>query len=137
MGGGSVVHDSNGTIGLRHVSNGRSARGRRVICDSEDGTSGIRGEERRGARGDNRELKVGRSSRVPPLGMEGSLVRTGGKVDALPGMDAGGASTRGVEEDVDVGRIETGGIPSDVDRSSVLKRLGSSRGGVQPASIAG
>lgn len=103
VGRGSILHDSNGTVGRRSVSNGRRAGGRRVICDSEDGTSGIRGEKRRGARGNDRELKVGGSSRVPPLGFEGSLVRTGRKVDTLPGMDAGGASTGGVEKYVDVG----------------------------------
>ena len=108
-----------------------------MICDSEDGTSGIRGEKSRGARGNDRELKVHGFSRVPPLWLEESLVRTGRKIDILPGMEAGGASTGGVEEYVDVGGIETGGIPSDVERSGVLKRLRSRRGDIEPAAIAG
>jgi hypothetical protein len=108
-----------------------------VICDSKDGTSGIRGEKSRGARRNDRELKVHGFSRVPPLWLDESLIRTGRKIDILPGMEAGGASTGGVEEYVDVGGVETSGIPSDVERSSVLKRLGSGRGDVKAAAIAG
>jgi hypothetical protein len=108
-----------------------------LISDSKDGASGIRGLERRGTRGNNGKLKVGRVGGVPPLGLEGSLIRTGGEVDVLPGVDAGGGDTGGIE--IDVGELcsETRRVPGDVDRSGIRKRLGRGRGLVKPASVAG
>ena len=108
-----------------------------MISDSKDGASGIRGLERRGTRGNNGKLKAGRAGGVPPLGLEGSLIRTGGEVDVLPGVDAGGGDTGGIE--IDVGELcsETRRVPGDGDRSGIRKRLGRGRGLVKPASVAG
>lgn len=135
-GGGTVSDDSDIITGLGSVSRGGSSGGRSVICEGEDGTSGIRGLERRGARGNDSKLKVDGCRRVPPLWLEESLVRTARKIDIFPGMDARGCSTGCVEEYVDVGGVKTGGIPSHVDSRSVLERLGSRRGDVKPAGIA-
>jgi hypothetical protein len=108
-----------------------------LISDSKDGASGISGLERRGTRGNNSKLKAGRVSGVPPLGLEGSLIRTGGEVDVLPGVDAGGSDTGGIE--IDVGKLcgETRRVPGSGDRSGIWKRLGRGRGLAKPANVAG
>ena len=82
-----------------------------MISDSKDGASRIRGLERRGTRGNNGKLKAGRVGRVPPLGLEGSLIRTSGEVDVLPGVDVGGGDTGGTEIDVSELCSETRCVP--------------------------
>jgi hypothetical protein len=93
--------------------------------------------ERRGARGNNGKLKAGRVGGVPPLGLKGSLIRTSGEVDVLPGMDAGGGDTRGIEIDVSELCSETRCVPDGGDRSGIRKRLGRGRGLVKPTNVAG
>lgn len=108
-----------------------------MISDGKDRASGIRGLERRGARGNNGKLKAGGVGRIPPLGLEGSLIRTGGEVDVLPGVDAGGGNTGGIEIYVGVLCSETRCVPGDADRCGIRKRLGRGRGLVKPAGVAG
>lgn len=108
-----------------------------MISDGKDRASGIGGLERRGARGNNGKLKAGRVGRIPPLGLEGSLIRTSGEVDVLPGVDAGSGNTGGIEIYVGVLCSETRCVPGDADRCGIRKRLGRGRGLVKPAGVAG
>ena len=99
-----VLHDSYGAVGMFKVCRGRSAGGRSSIGHIEDGTSGISAEERGLARANDRELKADGCGIIPPLRLEGCLIRTGRIFDILEGMDAG-ASSGGIEEDVDRGAV--------------------------------
>lgn len=74
---------------------------------------------------------------VPPLWLEDSLIRTGGGVDIVPGMDAGGACAEGIEVYVSIACIETRWVPGDIDRCGVRERLRGGRGLVEPATAAG
>jgi hypothetical protein len=101
---GTIVHDSNGAIRLGDVSGSVGATGRgSLIGDRKDGPSGVNSLERRGTGRDYGELKLDGGGSVPPLGLEGSLIRTGGKVDIVPGMNARRAGLSGVEVYVGVG----------------------------------
>jgi hypothetical protein len=69
--------------------------------------------------------------------LEIDLIRTGGEVDILPSMDIGRTGGWGKQVYVDAGSVETRSVPGDIDRCSVIKRLGCGRGLVEPASAAG
>jgi hypothetical protein len=100
----TIVHDSNGAIRLGDVSGSIGATGRgRLIGDRKDGPRGVNSLERSGTGRDYGELKLDDGGSVPPLGLEESLIKTGGEVDIVPGMDARGASLSGVEVYVGVG----------------------------------
>jgi hypothetical protein len=51
-------------------------------------------------------------------------------------MNAGRMDANGEEIYVDIGSIETGRVPGDIDRCGIVERLGCSRGLVEPANIA-
>lgn len=127
-----IIDGSNGVVRLGRVGHSRgTTRGRRLIGDSKDGARGIGGLERRGVGRNDRELEVGGIGGIPPLGFEDSLIRTGGEVDILPGVDAGGANAGGVEIYVGVLCRETRRVPCDADRCGIRKRLRRSRGLVE------
>jgi hypothetical protein len=96
VGEGAIVHDSNGTIGLRGVSASRDTRGRSLIGDSKDRARRKGGLEGWGISRDNRELEIDGICGVPPLWLESSLIGTGGKIDIMPDVDAGVESAGGV-----------------------------------------
>lgn len=108
-----------------------------MIGDSKDGTSGIRGQEGRSVSRDNGQLEISGIGGVPPLWLEDSLIRTGGGVDIVPGVDTGGTRAKGVEVYVSVVCGETRRVPGDIDRCGVRERLRGGRGLVEPASAAG
>jgi hypothetical protein len=49
-------------------------------------------------------------------------------------MNVGSKGSNFVEVYVDIGNIETGRVPGDIDRCGIVERLGCSRGLVEPAS---
>jgi hypothetical protein len=120
VGEGAIVHDSNSTIGFGRVSASRdAARGRSLIGDSKDRARGERGLEGWGTRRDNGELEIGGIGSIPPLWLESSLIGTGGKIDIMPDVDAGGAGAGGIEVYVNVVCGETRRVPGDIDRCRV------------------
>jgi hypothetical protein len=135
---GAVVHDSNCTIGLGGVGASRgTARGRSLISDSKDGASGVKCLEGRSVSGNDGQLEIGGLGGVPPLWLEGSLIRTGGEVDIVPYVDAGVAGAGRIEVYIGVVCGVTRRVPGDIDRCSVRERLSGSGRLVEPASAAG
>lgn len=90
-----------------------------------------------GTRSDDRELKRDRGRVVPPLGLEGGLVTTQGKVDVLPFMDTGVGEGRGNEIDIDGRRAgEARCVPGNVDGIGARDGHPCSRVGIESAGSA-
>jgi len=87
-----------------------------LIGDSKDGAWGKRGLKGRSVGRDNRELEINGTGGVPPLWLKSSLIGTGGIIDIMPDVDAGGTGAGGIEVYVNVACGETRRVPGDIDR---------------------